>query len=192
VARWQPGARQRLVAAAVDLFAEQGYDATTVAQIAERAGVTKSTFFRHFSDKRELLVAGQETLSRLLVEGIHDAAPDATPLEAVASGLRRAAAALGPSNREMGSRLHAVIAASTELQKRDALKHVGMATAMTTALCDRGVAKPVAVLASELGVLAFKQGCARWFEQSGPETNDLADLTVASMHELHAAAKTLS
>ena len=66
--RWEPGARERLVVAAVDLFTEQGYDATTVAQIAERAGVTKSTFFRHFSDKRELLVAGQETLSRLLTE----------------------------------------------------------------------------------------------------------------------------
>ena len=73
MARWQPGATQRLVVAAVDLFTEQGYDATTVAQIAERAGVTKSTFFRHFSDKRELLVAGQETLSRLLADGIAEA-----------------------------------------------------------------------------------------------------------------------
>jgi AcrR family transcriptional regulator len=55
-----------MVLAAVDLFTEQGYDATTVAQIAERAGVTKSTFFRHFPDKREVLVAGQEVLSQLL------------------------------------------------------------------------------------------------------------------------------
>jgi len=58
MSRWEPGARERLVVAAVDLFTEQGYDATTVAQIAERAGVTKSTFFRHFPDKRELLTAG--------------------------------------------------------------------------------------------------------------------------------------
>src|ERR1700709_34116 len=70
MARWHPGAAQRLVVAAVDLFTEQGYDATTVTQIAERAGVTKSTFFRHFPDKRELLVAGQETLSQLLAGGI--------------------------------------------------------------------------------------------------------------------------
>lgn len=70
MSRWQPGASERLVVAAVDLFTEQGYDATTVAQIAERAGVTKSTFFRHFTDKRELLVAGQQTLSRLLAGGI--------------------------------------------------------------------------------------------------------------------------
>src|SRR3954462_14679524 len=78
--RWEPGARERLVVAAVDLFTEQGYDATTVAQIAERAGVTKSTFFRHFPDKRELLVAGQETLSRLLTEGIAEAPAGASPL----------------------------------------------------------------------------------------------------------------
>lgn len=42
MARWQPGARERLVVAAVDLFTEQGYDATTVAQIAERAGSRKA------------------------------------------------------------------------------------------------------------------------------------------------------
>ena len=73
------GASQRLVVAAVDLFTEQGYDATTVAQIAERAGVTKSTFFRHFPDKRELLVAGQETLSRLLADGHRRGACDREP-----------------------------------------------------------------------------------------------------------------
>lgn len=79
MARWEPGARERLVLAAVDLFTELGYDATTVAQIAERAGVTKSTFFRHFSDKRELLAAGQEALSQLLTEGIAEAPAHATP-----------------------------------------------------------------------------------------------------------------
>src|SRR5579875_3133576 len=98
MARWAPGARERLVVAAVDLYAEQGYDATTVAQIAERAGVTKSTFFRYFPDKRALLSAGQETLSRLLTEGIADAPADASPLEAVAAGLERASSAMGPWN----------------------------------------------------------------------------------------------
>src|SRR5689334_5121832 len=135
--RWQPGATQRLVVAAVDLFTEQGYDATTVAQIAERAGVTKSTFFRHFPDKRELLVAGQELLSRLLTEGIAGAPADATPLAAVGAGLERAASAMGPWNRELGPRLKAAVAASAELQERDALKSVGMAAAMTAALTAR-------------------------------------------------------
>src|SRR4030081_388335 len=97
--RWEPGSRDRLVVAAVDLFTEQGYDATTVAQIAERAGVGRSTFFRHFADKRELLVAGQEALSRLLADGIAEAPPASTPLEAVAAGLARASSAMGPLNR---------------------------------------------------------------------------------------------
>ena len=131
MARWEPGARERLVLAAVDLFTEQGYDATTVAQIAERAGVTKSTFFRHFPDKRDLLVAGQQTLSGLLVEGIAAAPASATPLEAVAAGLERASGAMGPMNRELGPRVKAAIAANAELQERDALKSVGMAAAMT-------------------------------------------------------------
>src|ERR1700754_224381 len=98
MARWEPGARERLVLAAADLFSEQGYDATTVAQIAERAGVTKSTFFRHFPDKRELLVAGQEALSRLMAEGIAEPPAEAGPLDAVAAGLVRAANTMGPMN----------------------------------------------------------------------------------------------
>src|ERR1700742_1366344 len=104
MARWEPGARERLVLAAVALFTEQGYDATTVAQIAERAGITRSTFFRHFPDKREVLVAGQQVMSRLLAEGIADAPVDATPLAAVALGLERAAGALGPANHELAPR----------------------------------------------------------------------------------------
>jgi AcrR family transcriptional regulator len=189
MARWQPGATQRLVVAAVDLFTEQGYDATTVAQIAERAGVTKSTFFRHFSDKRELLVAGQETLSRLLAEGITEAPADASPLEAVAAGLERASSAMGPVNRELGPRLKAAVAASTELQERDALKSVGLAAAMTGALVARGVADPTAHLAAELGVLAFKRGYTRWSE--GDDANGLAPHTLAALEDLRTAAATL-
>src|ERR1700728_1658137 len=113
MARWEPGARERMVLAAVDLFTEQGYDATTVAQITERAGVTKSTFFRHFPDKRELLVAGQDALSRLLADGITEAPMGARPLEAVAAGLERASSEMGPANRELGPRLKAAVAAST-------------------------------------------------------------------------------
>src|SRR6202000_3020300 len=151
MARWEPGGRERLSPAALDLFTEQGYDATPVAQIAERAGVTKSTFFRHFPDKRELLVAGQEVLSRLLAEGIAEAPEAASPLEAIAAGLERASNAMGPVNRELGPRLKAAIAASAELQERDALKSVGLAAAMTNALKARGVAGPGARRAGVLG-----------------------------------------
>lgn len=194
MARWQPGATQRLVIAAVELFNEQGYDATTVAQIAERAGVTKSTFFRHFSDKRELLVAGQETLSRLLADGITEAPADASPLEAVAAGLVRASSEMGPMNRELGPRLKAAVAASTELQERDALKSVGMAAAMRAALVARNVPDPTAHLAAELGVLAFKRGYAQWSEgehDDGEGGEGLAKHALAALDELRTATASL-
>ncbi|MBB5778698.1 MULTISPECIES: TetR/AcrR family transcriptional regulator [Nonomuraea] len=191
MARWQPETTQRLIVAAVDLFTEQGYDATTVAQIAERAGVTKSTFFRHFSDKRELLVAGQETLSRLLAEGIAEAPADASPLQAVAAGLERASSAMGPANRELGPRLRAAIAASTELQERDALKSVGLAAAMTAALVARGVPDPTAHLAAELGVLAFKRGYAQWSESDRDDTRGLAYHALSALRDLRTATASL-
>lgn len=191
MARWEPGARERLVMAAVDLFSEQGYDATTVAQIAEHAGVTKSTFFRYFPDKRDLLVAGQETLSQLLTEGIAEAPPEASPLEAVAAGLVRASSAMGPMNRELGPRLKAAVAASAELQERDALKSVGLAAAMTTALVARGVPGPIAELAAELGVLAFKRAYAEWAEADRDTAGDLAPYALKALDELRAASASL-
>jgi AcrR family transcriptional regulator len=177
--------------AAVDLFTEQGYDATTVAQIAERAGVTRSTFFRHFPDKREVLVAGQETLSRLLAEGIAEAPAGVSPLEAVAAGLERASGEMGPLNRELGPRLAAAVAASTELQERDALKSVGLAAAMTAALVDRGVPDSTAHLAAELGVLAFKRGYAQWSEGDRDDGEGLAQHALAALDELRAATASL-
>src|ERR1019366_3773659 len=119
MARWEPDARERLVRAALDLFSETGYDNTTVAQIVDRAGLTKSTFFRHFPDKREVLAAGQDTLCQLLSDGIAAASPSATPLEAVAAGLDAAAGAFVPERRDLGQKMQAAIAASTELQERE-------------------------------------------------------------------------
>jgi AcrR family transcriptional regulator len=191
MARWQPGARERLVVAAVELFTEQGYDATTVTQIAERAGVTKSTLFRYFPDKREILAAGQETLSQLLSEGIAEAPTAATPLEAVAAGLVRVSDAMGQMNRDLGPRMKAAVAASSELQERDALKSVGLAAAMTTALLDRGVPEPTAQLAAELGVLAFRRGYVHWSIDERESENALAHYALAALDELRAASAAL-
>ncbi|MQY18220.1 TetR/AcrR family transcriptional regulator [Nocardia macrotermitis] len=191
MARWEPGARERLVVAAVDLFTEQGYDDTTVAEIAARAGVTRSTFFRHFTDKREVLVAGQETLSRLLAEGIAQAPEGVGPLDAVAAGLARAADEMGPLNRELGPRLKAAVAASSELQERDALKSVGLAAAMRTALIERGIEDPSAHLAAEIGLLAFKRGYAAWCGQDRRDDDGLAPHMLAALDELRTAATLL-
>lgn len=184
--RWEPDARERLVTAALKLFSEQGYDETTVAEIAQRAGLTKSTFHRHFPDKRDVLAAGQETLSRLLAEGIAAAPENASPLEAVAEGLRRAAEAFRP---ELAALVAAAVAASAELQERTALKQVGMAAAMAGALVDRGAAEPVARLAAEIGALALKQGFALWV--AGETTQDLGELMCAELDRLRTTAAQL-
>jgi AcrR family transcriptional regulator len=189
MARWQPDARERLVAAALDLFNERGYDETTVAQIAERAGLTKSTFFRHFPDKRDVLAAGQDAIAHLLCEGIATAPEDATPLVAVCSGLKSAAAGFTSFNRDLAPKLKAAIAASTELQERNALKQIGLAVAMAEGLQARGVPTPTAVLAAELGALAFKTAYARWAEPD--EERDLGTIACAALHELRSAAADL-
>ena len=190
MARWEPDARERLVRAALDLFSEQGYDNTTVAQIAERAGLTKSTFFRHFPDKREVLVAGQDTLCRLFADAIAAAPATATPLEAVAAALDAAAEAFTPEQRDLGPKVQAVIAASSELQVRDALKQVGLAAAMTQALQQRGVPDPAASLAAEFGVLAFQRAFARWSHPANKQ--ELGELARQSLGELQAASAALS
>ena len=191
--RWKPDARERLVVAALELFTEQGYDDTTVAQIAERAGLTRSTFFRHFADKRELLAAGQKTLSRLLVEGIQTAPAGASAMTAVAAGLEHASGAMTLFNRDLGPRLRVAIEANQELQDRDALKSIGMAAAMVAALRERQVPEPTAQVAAELGVLAFKIGFGRWTEPARDhDPGELITFTSAAFEELRAAATGLA
>lgn len=175
--------------AAVDLFAEQGYDETTVVQIAARAGVTKSTFFRHFPDKRELLVAGQETMSRLLAEGVAAAPASATPLETVAAGLVQASTAFGEMSREIAPRISAIVAANAELEAREALKSASMADAMIGALTRRGIPDATAAVAAELGVLAFKRGFATW--SAGDRRDAFAPHALAALDELRAASVAL-
>ena len=172
--------------AALQLFSEQGYDETTVAQIAERSGVTSSTFHRHFPDKRDILAAGQEALSRLLAEGIAEAPIGASPLDAVADGLTRAASLYEP---ERSALVAAAVAASTELQARAALQQVGTTAAMAEALVARGVAVTLARLAAEVGALALKGGFAAWI--AGGTDQDLAALMRDELNRLRTTAAQL-
>jgi AcrR family transcriptional regulator len=189
MARWEPNARLRLVRAAIDLFAEQGYDSTTVAQIAERAGLTKTTFFRHFPDKREVLFAGQELHARLLADGIAAAPETATPLEAVAVALDTITAAFTPEQRDFSPRLQAVIAANSELRERSVAKLHGLADATADALRKRGVPDVVAVLAADIGVRAFVHAFARWVEPTTRQT--LPELAREELQALRTAATEL-
>ncbi|SEP74952.1 transcriptional regulator, TetR family [Lentzea xinjiangensis] len=181
--RWEPDAPERLVLAALDLFTEQGYENTAVAQIAERAGLTKSTFFRHFRDKREVLFGGQEVLAEMLTSGIAGAPEQAGPLAAVEAALVAVSAGLTEERRAHGPQRLAVIAGNVELRERDALKMVGFSTAMAEALCRRGVPELEASVAAELGVLAFRRGYHRWLENGG----DFAEVARRTLREVRAA-----
>src|ERR1700684_3976887 len=99
VSRWAPNARERLETAALDLFVENGYEETTVAQIADRAGLNRATFFRHFADKREVLFGGEDVLAGLFADGIRAASPDATPPGGLQAGLAAAGGARTPQQR---------------------------------------------------------------------------------------------
>ena len=114
--------------AAIELFDEQGYEATTVAEIAERAGLTKRTFFRYFSDKREVLFSGSDELQRLWLEGVAAAPADATPLAVVAAGLDPVAEMF--TERHDFARIRAgIIEANPELQERELIKLQNLAGA---------------------------------------------------------------
>jgi AcrR family transcriptional regulator len=190
MARWEPNARERLVRAAVELFAEQGYEATTVNEIAERAGgLTKTTFFRHFADKREVLFAGQEIHGRITAEAIAEAPGSATPLEMVGLALDALASSFTEDRRDIGRRLRAVIANSAELQERSASKRAALSETMAQELRTRGVAELVADLAADLGVRAFYGAFDRWTSPADPRT--LVDCAREVFGELKAAMSVL-
>jgi AcrR family transcriptional regulator len=186
MARWQPNAPERLVVAALDLFAERGYENTTVIDIAERAGLTKSTFFRHFPDKREVLFGGN-TMTELLVMGIAAAPVTANPLEAVAYALDAVGReAFTPARREFSARRQAVVAANPELQEREALKGLGLTASMADALKRRGVPDLTSRVAAELGALTLKIAYERWTDTTNPD--EFAEVARRTLSEVRAAS----
>ena len=183
--RWEPGARDRLKAAALERFAVQGFDGTTVAEIAAAAGVTERTFFRYFADKREVLFTGQEEFERQFVEGLGDGGP---PMAMVERALDRAAASF-PGERRPWSRVRqVVIDAEPSLQERELLKLSALAAALTRALRQRGVAATAAALAAESGVAVFRLAFAAWIAEG--EERSLPELQRAVLAELRSVVDT--
>ena len=161
--RWQPGSRERLQEAALDLFGAQGFEETTVAEIAERVGVTTRTFFRHFTDKRDVLFADSEHLARQLEDATVDAPTGATPLEAMAD----AVAGFdwrGIAPREWQRRRQRVIAASPELTERELIKLDSLTAALANGLRRRGADAATALLAAQAGSVVFRAAYQRWLE----------------------------
>jgi AcrR family transcriptional regulator len=184
--RWEPDSRGRLQEAALALYSERGFDQTTAAQIAARAGLTERTFFRLFADKREVLFGGSALLQERIVAGVAGAPPGDGPLDAVAGGLAAAAAMLGESRRDLARQRQAVIVANPELRERELAKLADYAQTVATALHHRGVGEPQASLAAETGMTVFRVAMERW--TSADDDLELADLMRDAMAELRAVA----
>ena len=162
VSRWAPDARERLETAALDLFVENGYQETTVAQIADRAGLNRATFFRHFADKREVLFGGEDVLTGLFADGIRAAAPAATVTECLQAAFAAADVAMTPRQRAKAAQRVRVVAANSEVQERGLLKHTRISRSISAALRTRGVDELTARLGAEVGMLAFSIAVERW------------------------------
>lgn len=169
MSRWAPNAHERLQAAAWELFAENGYEATTVAQIAERAGLNRATFFRHFADKREILFGGEDALSTAFVEAIR-AAPVGTAVSECLEAALTAAGELMTSeqHRRAGQRRRAA-EASVEVQERGLAKNARIAAAAAAALRDRGAGESTAQLGAATLMLAFAAALREWLDDDDPE-----------------------
>ena len=179
--RWEPNARGRLAQAAMTLYAEQGFEQTTVAEIAARAGLTERTFFRHFADKREVLFYGMDMARDLLTRTIAEAPASATPMEAIGAALQ-ALAAVFQENPERVRLRDAIVSANAELRERELSKLEAFAAAVADALRDRGIPGLTASLAAETGIAVFKVAFARWISERGEP--DLPGILGESMAEL--------
>jgi AcrR family transcriptional regulator len=181
VGRWEPDASGRLREAALQLYVERGFEQTTVAEIAQRAGLTARTFFRYFADKREVLFAGSAELQEAMERALEAAPAQASPMEAVAAALDAAAAMLG-RHREHSRRRQSVIDANAELRERELIKMATLSAAMAGGLRRRGVKEPDASLAAEAGTVVLRVAFERWVRET--RSRDLSRLMRESLDRL--------
>jgi AcrR family transcriptional regulator len=165
----------------MELFSDRGFENTTVAQIAERAGLTKRTFFHHFADKREVLFSGSEVFEELVVNEIAAQAVSLAPLSAVTAGLKAAASTMFEPLRDGAAKRGQIIAASPELQERDMLKRGTLADTIAAALRDRGTSEQAAVIVAWSAVAMFYVAFGHWTEPANREP--LAQLIDEALEE---------
>jgi AcrR family transcriptional regulator len=180
--RWEPGTPERLQRAALELYAARGFEETTAAEIAQSVGLTERTFFRHFSDKREVLFHGQQLFARAFLDGVEAAPPDASPIEVVAAALRSATVFFPDERRPYSRTRQSVIDRNPALQERELHKLASLATTLADALRARGVADPAATLAAQSGVTVFGIAFAQWIREG--EDRSLADIADSVLGEL--------
>lgn len=180
--RWAPGVEDRLRAAALELFAELGFEQTTVAQLAARAGVTERTFYRYFTDKREVLFAGSERLQQEMVAAVRSAPSGSLVSELVPTALDALGQLFTAERRPYARRRQAVLQAQPALQERELLKLASLKAALAEAIAERDVDPERAALAAEVAVGVFSVSFGRWL--AAEEDSDLVALQRAALAEL--------
>jgi AcrR family transcriptional regulator len=183
MARWEPDAQGRLQLAALELFQERGYAAVTVAEIADRAGLTKRTFFNHFSDKREVLFAGAKDYEAGILTYLAETGDDLSPLDAVLAALARSSDDLAQYAGFARARQR-LIESSIELRERDLVKTASLTAALADALNARGVPLGRARLTAQAALAVFDIAYVAWI---GEGTDDLGTLMGRALEELREA-----
>jgi len=186
MARWDPDAEGRLRQAAIELFIEHGYAAVTITQIAERAGLTRRSYFRYFPDKREVLFAGSEKLITAVAQGLETTDRSAPPLVRIIAMFEDVGEQMIKYLGHAADR-RTIIASSTELTERDRTKMAAVAEALTARLVAEGQDRPLAALAGRVGVDLFQSAFDRYLDDSRSTRNwpfhlarAVEDLTILS------------
>lgn len=181
--RWEPDGVDRLQAAALELFAGQGFERTTVAEIAQRAGLTSRTFFNHFTDKREVLFGPLADMQRETVTREIAACPaELPPLEAVVCGLQAAGDTLWEERRAAVKLRREVIDANPDLQERELRKSAALIDALAGALRARGVDADTALLSARAGVTVQQTAMQKWTQSD--ENRALREFLSDALHSL--------
>ncbi|MYU10137.1 TetR family transcriptional regulator [Streptomyces sp. SID8361] len=181
--RWEPNAVGRLHDAAIELFTEQGYDQTTVAQIAERAGLTERTFFNHFANKRDVLFGRTSELHKQVVAREVAACPAGTPpLQTVLHGLQAAGDEVLEELRIPAARRREIVDATPELREREEAKRAALTAAIAAALRERGLDGDAALLTAGTGLLIQQTAEQRWVQPS--EKRPLRELLAEALSSL--------
>jgi len=186
MSRWAPDAALRLESAALELFAEQGYAATTVPQITARAGLTTRTFFRHFTDKREVLFLRDREFPVVVATVLAAAPAGLTPLELVMFGLETVTAENFDVWRPGMIVRRGIIHSDDRLRERELLKSARLAAAIELALVDEGVDPAAAALVAPFGVLVFDVALADWLDADADAARPLPEALRSTLVRLRA------
>lgn len=193
MSRWEPGAAQRLRSAALDLFVEHGFANVTVPQITERAGLTTRTFFRHFTDKREVLFAGEEALPEVMAQVFAEAPASLTPLEVITRGLTEIVAPRFEGLRDHLRLRRGVVRSDEGLRERELRKSALIAEAGTEGFRTRGLPEREAALAARLAATVLDTALAHWLDDDTDRPlTDHVTATIAALRTLVTPAQAAS